>query len=180
MPTGCQTLTQSICSSTMTTVLESIREWLTGENVPFREVHHEPTRTSEDSARARGEELKNGGKALVMKLDDSFAVFVLPADRRAHSGTIRRTLGARKLRFATAEELAELTACEGRPGLVPGSVPPFGEPILPLPLYVDRAIEENERIAFNAGSLTDSVILAVPDYFRLARPTRVFEFARCE
>jgi len=55
-----------------------------------------------------------------------------------------------------------------------------GEPILPLPLYVDRAIEENERIAFNAGSLTDSVILAVPDYFRLARPTRVFEFARCE
>ena len=63
---------------------------------------------------------------------------------------------------------------------MPGSVPPFGEPILPLPLYVDRAIEENERIAFNAGSLTDSVILAVPDYFRLARPTRVFEFARCE
>lgn len=180
MPAGCQTRTLSICSSTMRTILESIREWLRVEDVQFREVHHEPTRTSEDSARVRGEELKNGGKALVMKLDDHFAVFVLPADRRAHSGTIRRTLGARKLRFATAEELAELTAEEGRPGLVPGSVPPFGEPILRLPLYVDQAIEENERIAFNAGSLTDSVIIAVPDYLRLARPTRVFEFASSE
>ena len=29
----------------------------------FREVHHEPTRTSEESARARGEELRVGGKA---------------------------------------------------------------------------------------------------------------------
>lgn len=162
----------------MTTVLESIRQWLTEDGVSFREVHHEPTRTSEDSARVRGEELKNGGKALVMKLDDQFAVFVLPADRRAHSGTIRKTLGVRKLRFATAEELSELTAADGRPGLVPGSVPPFGEPILAFPLYVDSAVEENERIAFNAGSLTDSIILPVPDYFRLACPTRVFEFAR--
>ncbi len=164
----------------MTTVLESIREWLTGQEVPFREVHHEPTRTSEDSARVRGEELRNGGKALVMKLDGDFALFVLPADRRAHSGTIRRTLGVRKLRFATAEELAELTTEEGRPGLVPGSVPPFGQPILPFPLYVDQAIEQNERIAFNAGSMTDSIILGVPDYLRLASPTRIFEFARGE
>ncbi|GIS60881.1 MAG: hypothetical protein CM1200mP2_31060 [Planctomycetaceae bacterium] len=122
----------------MTTVLESIRDWLTDQEVSFREVHHEPTRTSEDSARVRGEELRNGGKALVMKLDDDFALFVLPADRRAHSGTIRRTLGVRKMRFASAEELAELTAAEGRPGLVPGSVPPFGQPILPFPLYVER------------------------------------------
>ena len=94
----------------MTTVLESIRDWLTDQEVSFREVHHEPTRTSEDSARVRGEELRNGGKALVMKLDDDFALFVLPADRRAHSGTIRRTLGVRKLRFATAEELAEFVS----------------------------------------------------------------------
>ncbi|GIT29114.1 MAG: hypothetical protein Ct9H300mP1_11600 [Planctomycetaceae bacterium] len=88
----------------------------------FREVHHEPTRTSGDSARVRGEELRNGGKALVMKLDDDFALFVLPADRRAHSGTIRRTLGVPGKMGSPAEELAELTAAEGRPGLVPGSV----------------------------------------------------------
>jgi hypothetical protein len=35
----------------------------------------------------------------------------------------------------------------------------------------------NERIAFNAGSLTDSVILAMTDYLRLAQPRLVFPFS---
>ena len=161
-------------------VLERIRKWLTDEGIAFREVQHEPTLTSEDSARARGEELRNGGKALLIKVDTDFALFVLPADRRVNSSAIRKALGVRKLRFASREELDELTRETEQPGLVPGSVPPFGQPILPFPLYVDSAIEANERIAFNAGSMTDSIILSVPDYFRLARPTRVFEFARGE
>lgn len=155
-------------------VLPAIREMLAKAGVAFRELHHEPTFTSEESARVRGEELRCGGKALLIKADDTFRVFVLPADRRLDSGAIRRELQARKQRFATKEELAEMT------GLVPGSVPPFGQPILPFELYVDSAIEANPRIAFNAGSLTDSIILAVPDYLRVAQPTRVFAFSTVE
>ena len=37
---------------------------------------------------------------------------------------------------------------------------------------------ENERIAFNAGSLTDSIIMNVDDYLRAARPARVFDFSQ--
>ena len=152
-------------------ILESIRDWLTGSGVAFREVHHEPTLTSEDSARARGEELRVGGKALLLKCDDSFALFVVPADRKVDSAVIRRELTLRKLRFAAREELLELT------GLVPGSVPPFGPPILKFPLYVDAGIAQNERIAFNAGSLTDSIILSAEDYLRIAAPVKVFSFS---
>ncbi len=119
----------------------------------------------------RGEELRNGGKALLIKTDDVFRLFVLPADCKADSGVIRKEFGVRKTRFATPGELLELT------GLVPGSVPPFGAPILPFELYVDRGIRENERIAFNAGSLTDSMILSVQDYLRVAQPLRMFGFA---
>lgn len=151
--------------------LSRLREWLAAENVPFREVHHGPTRTSEEAAQARGEELRVGGKALVMRLADGFALFVLPADRKVDSGSIRRELSCGKLRFATPEELAEQT------GLVPGSVPPFGEPILSFPLYLDAGIPQNDRIAFNAGSLTDSMILPMPDYLRVAKPTKVFAFS---
>jgi prolyl-tRNA editing enzyme YbaK/EbsC (Cys-tRNA(Pro) deacylase) len=61
-------------------------------------------------------------------------------------------------------------------GLVPGSVPPFGPPVLPFPLYVDPSVFENERIAFNAGSLTDSIIMGIGDYRRLANP-EIFTFA---
>ncbi len=152
-------------------ILPAIRQLLSDTGIVFREVHHEPTRTSEDSARARGEELRVGGKALLMKGDDEFRLFVLPADRKVDSGAIRRELSLRKLRFATPDELLELT------GLVPGSVPPFGPPILPFPLFVDETTSVNERIAFNAGSLTDSIILPMADYLQVATPSRVFGFS---
>ena len=144
---------------------------LTEAGVSFREVPHEPTRTSEESAKARGEELRIGGKALLMKGDDLFRLFVLPADRKLDSGAIRREFGWKKLRFATPDELLELT------GLVPGCVPPFGPPILPFELCLDQSVMQNPRIAFNAGSLTDSIILTMTDYLAVAKPSRVFEFS---
>jgi prolyl-tRNA editing enzyme YbaK/EbsC (Cys-tRNA(Pro) deacylase) len=151
-------------------VLEDIRAWLTRENVLFREAHHEPTRTSEESARARGEEMRVGGKALIVKVDDTFRLFVLSADRKLDSGAIKKHFSAKKTRFATPEELMRMT------GLVPGSVPPFGQPILPFPLYVDPSVFENDRIAFNAGSLTDSMVIPIGDYRRLAQAD-VFTFS---
>jgi prolyl-tRNA editing enzyme YbaK/EbsC (Cys-tRNA(Pro) deacylase) len=91
---------------------------------------------------------------------------VISAARRIDSGAIRRHLGARKMRFATADELKERT------GLLSGDVPPFGEPILPFPLYADESVFANDRIAFNAGSLTDSIIMQVADWERVAKPQR--------
>lgn len=151
-------------------MLDEIRAWLEREGAPFREVHHEATRTSEDSARARGEPLHIGGKALLIKVDDVFRLFVISADRKLDSAAIRNHFKAKKTRFATTDELREIT------GLVPGSVPPFGEPILPLPLYADESVFENERVAFNAGSLTDSIVISAADYRRLAKPD-VFRFS---
>ena len=151
-------------------ILNKIRAWLATEGVLFREVRHEPTTTSEDSARARGEELRVGGKALLLRVDDVYRLFVLSADRKLDSAAIKRYFQARKTRFATPEELAGLT------GLIPGSVPPFGAPVLPFPLYVDPSVFANERIAFNAGSLTDSMVIAVSDYRRVAG-AEVFAFA---
>jgi Ala-tRNA(Pro) deacylase len=150
-------------------LLAKIRLWLAAEGVLFREIHHEPTRTSEDSARARGEELRVGGKALLIRVDDVYRLFVLSAERRLDSAAVKRHFSARKTRFATPEELADLT------GLVPGSVPPFGQPVLPFPVYVDPSVFENDRIAFNAGSLTDSIVMATSDYRRVAG-AEVFAF----
>lgn len=151
-------------------VLDRIRAWLVGEGVTFREVHHAPTRTSEESALARGEELSVGGKALLLKVDDTFRLFVMSAAKKLDSAAVKQRFGAKKLRFATPEELMELT------GLVPGSVPPFGQPILPFPLYVDPSVLANDRVAFNAGSLTDSIVMPIADYERLT-VSEVFTFA---
>ena len=151
-------------------VLQSIRKMLDERGAEYREVHHEPTFTSEQSAAARGESIRIGGKALLLKVGDEFRLFVLSAALKLDSHVIRKHLGVRTSRFANKEELAELT------GLVPGCVPPFGEPILPFKLYVDESVARNERIAFNAGSLTDSIIMSTADYVALAQP-EIFRFA---
>src|SRR5262249_14217026 len=145
-------------------IFHSIVDWLRRENVPFRHVTHQPTFTSEESAQARGEPVKVGGKALVVKVGDEFRLFVLSAALKFDSTAVKQHFGVKKARFADKEELLALS------GLVPGSVPPFGEPILKLPLYVDPSILANEVIAFNAGSLTDSIIMTVADYLRIAKP----------
>jgi prolyl-tRNA editing enzyme YbaK/EbsC (Cys-tRNA(Pro) deacylase) len=153
-------------------VLDKIRRMLDEEGIAYRQVHHEPTPTSQDAARARGEPLEHGGKALVIRAAGTAHLFVLSAARQLDSAAVRRELGVKRARFATADELFELT------GLLPGSVPPFGEPILALPLYVDQSTLANQRIAFNAGSLTDSIIMAVADYRRVARITAVVAVSR--
>src|SRR5580704_11196478 len=149
--------------------LELIRQHLQSLAIDFREVHHAPTFTSEESAKARGEDLRIGGKALLMKTGEIFRLFVLSASLKADSAAIREKFGVRKIRFASAGELKELT------GLVPGSVPPFGAPILPFDLYADLSVTANDKIAFNAGSLEDSIILRVDDWLRAAHPD-VFPF----
>ena len=152
-------------------MLEKIRSLLDTHGAQYREVRHSPTRTSEESAKARGEALSVGGKALLLKLDDSFKLFVLSAARRVDSGKIKRRFRAKSIRFANQKELLELT------GLEPGSVPPFGRPLFPLDLFVDSTVTQNDRIAFNAGSLTDSIIMNVTDYMEIARPL-VFDFSK--
>jgi prolyl-tRNA editing enzyme YbaK/EbsC (Cys-tRNA(Pro) deacylase) len=152
-------------------MLERIKEMLTSRSIDFREVHHQPTKTSEESAKARGEDLSIGGKAIVLKIGDSFKLFVLSAGKKLDSGALKKYFGVKKIRFADRDELFELTA------LVPGSVPPFGKPLIDLELFVDRSIVENERIAFNAGSLTDSIIMPVKDYLEIANPV-IIDFSK--
>ncbi len=156
-------------------IFQSIKVLLNEYQIPFATSIHEATPTSADSAKARGELLSSGAKAIVMKVQNEFCLFVLCADMRIDPKKVKeyfKSVGkkAKKSRFATTIELKELT------GLVPGSVPPFGQPILDLPLFVDPMLFNNQKISFNAGSLTNSITMNPKDYKMAAKPT-VFEFA---
>ncbi len=148
-------------------VFQSICRLLDGECIQYRTIRHQPTYTSEESAKARGEAVRVGGKALVVKTGEAFRLFVLSAAAKLDSGALKRHFGEKKIRFATPAELMDLT------GLVPGSIPPFGPPVLPFELFVDESSLANEKIAFNAGSLTDSIVMTTDDYLRVAKPARL-------
>ena|SRR3712207_367549 len=152
------------------TVLESIVELLTREGARYEVIRHEPASTSEESARARGTEVRAGAKALLMKAGTKYAVFVISAACKADSQAIKERLGVKKLRFASTEELRELT------GLEPGSLPPFGRPVLPFDIYLDPALLAMKNIAFNAGRRDVSILMNADDYVKVVRAT-IFPFS---
>lgn len=144
-------------------VFERLQNHLREHDVPFDVLRHEPVYTSEEAARVRGTPLASGAKALICKLDDRFVMFVLPADRRLANKAIRKELGTRKLRFASRDEVLELT------GLAPGSIPPFGS-LFELPTWCDDGLAAQEQINFNAGDHTISISMAYADYVAIERP----------
>ena len=148
------------------TVFERIEALLTSRGAAFDVLRHEPVFTSIEAAAVRGTSLASGAKALICKADERFLMFVLPADRRLDSKALRKAKGWKSLRFATADEVLELT------GLTPGSIPPFGQ-LFELPTLCDRRLADEPTINFNAGDHAVSISLRYADYAAVEQPEMV-------
>jgi Ala-tRNA(Pro) deacylase len=55
-------------------------------------------------------------------------------------------------------------------------MPPFGT-LYALPVYVDKALAEDDTIVVQAGTYTDTISLRYADFDRLMKPTMA-EFAQ--
>lgn len=154
----------------MKSIFEEIKELLDEKKVIYQFKVHPPTYTSEESALHRGEPLKIGAKAMILKTDTGFMMAALPADRKIDSARLKEIFHTKNLRFATKEELLEKT------GLVPGAIPPFGS-LFNTPMIIDKALLEEEYIAFNAGSLEKSIKMKTKDYMEIVKP-KVEEFSK--
>lgn len=144
-------------------VFERVEELLSLRGVEFTVLRHEPVFTSQQAAEVRGVGLASGAKALICKADAEFVMFVMPADLRLDNKVVRRENNFRKLRFATAEEVTELT------GLKPGSIPPFGS-LFGLPTWCDSQMAAQSQINFNAGDHCISVSMRYEDYVAVESP----------
>jgi Ala-tRNA(Pro) deacylase len=145
-------------------VFDRLEAWLRQGGVPFTVLRHGPVYTSEQAAAVRGTSLASGAKALVVKADQRFVLLVLPADRKLGNRKARESLAVKSLRFATKEEVENLT------GLQPGSIPPFGS-LFGLTTYCDPALADNSSINFNAGDHAISIQMAYADFIRVEKPT---------
>lgn len=145
-------------------VFDRVTALLDAQAVNYEVLRHAPVFTSQEAATVRGTTLASGAKALICKVDNRLVMFVMPADHRLDSKLVRRGLGAKSLRFATREEVLELT------GLAPGSIPPFGQ-LFNLPTYCEEHLAEQPRINFNAGDHAISISLCHADYLQVERPT---------
>src|SRR6185503_19425525 len=117
------------------TVFARLSALLNAKSIPFEILCHAPVFTSEEAAAVRGTPLASGAKALICRADEQFFMIVLPADRKLASKAVRKAGGIKSLRFASREEVEQLT------GLQPGSIPPFGN-LFGLPTWCDERLAE--------------------------------------
>ena len=143
-------------------VFEKIKRILDEKNIKYALKAHEPVYTSEQAAKARGDSLKQGAKAMIVKTDKDFVLLVLSAEKRIDSKKVKKILNSKNTSFADVEKVKSF-------GLVPGSVPPFGS-VIGLKTYVDKSLLENEEISFNAGSLTNSIKMKLKDDLQVENP----------
>jgi Ala-tRNA(Pro) deacylase len=88
---------------------------------------------------------------------------IIPGDRRLDGNKLARLFDRRKSRFVSPEVAHALTGC------IIGSIPPvsFGG----LDVVCDREVAGRyAEIAFNAGRLDRSIVVAVEDYLRIVKP----------
>jgi Ala-tRNA(Pro) deacylase len=132
-----------------TEVTRKAIELLTSKGINFERLEHTVVTTSSEASGARGSKLSQGAKAIIVKANDQFYHLIISAAVPLDNNKLRKVLGTRRVRFATTEELFELTGCS------PGAVPPFGN-LFGLPVFMDNALMEEDIVYFNCGSHTIS------------------------
>lgn len=150
-------------------VVQKIKDLLTQGGFWFETFEHEPVRTSEEAAKVRtGYSLKQGAKAIVLRVKNAegklFVMLIMPADSRFDNEKVKTIFSTKDIRFATEEEIKEITS-----GVLPGGVPPFGN-LFGLKVVADPTLFENEKIIFNAGDRSFSIAMKSEDYKKLVNP----------
>ena len=141
-----------------------LKAFLDQEGVKYVTVTHSTAYTAQEvaaSAHIPGREL---AKTVIVKLDGKMAMAVLPASYFVDLERLAEVADAQHAELATEAEFKNLF-----PGCEPGAMPPFGN-LYDMPVFSSASLEEDEEIAFNAGSHTELLRLAYGDFKRLVKP----------
>lgn len=132
--------------------------------VPFHYAEHVPTPTSEDSARVRGTSIEEGIKAIILrgKTTKKNYMFGIPSHLKLDMKAVAEVVGEKC-------EFEDPLVIKERFGLIIGGVPPFGH-LLNIDTYYDEKTKERERIAFNCGLVTESIVMQSKDLLNIVSP----------
>ena len=144
--------------------VQEIQVFLKSRSIPFEVLIHKPVFTSEEAARERGMNLRNGVKALFLKSkSNEFILACIAADRKIDLKKLESFSGLKKLKLASPEEVKEKTNCEI------GSVPPFMN-LKGFKVFFDNSLLENELAEFNIGMHTHSIRMKLKDLVQAIQP----------
>jgi Ala-tRNA(Pro) deacylase len=144
---------------------ERMEAYLNENGVPFEVKRHSTAYTMPEVAAALHESGKHVAKVVMVAADEQMAMCVVPSPCRLNLARVREMLGAADVRLAEEHEFSERFA-----DCAPGAMPPFGN-LYEIPVYVDRALAEQDAMVFRVGTHEQSMKVAYGDFERLVQPT---------
>ena len=147
-----------------------VMEFLNKAGVKYEVLEHKPVFTAQRMAAVEHEPGKFVAKPVIVKADDKFVMCVLAASCKIDLQGLKKQLGAKKVQLAAEDEIAQVfDDCEI------GAEPPFGS-LYDLQTIMDKMLEADEHILFQAGSHQKAIRMAMADYINLVKP-KIMEFS---
>ncbi|MFC1768815.1 aspartate--tRNA ligase [Nanoarchaeota archaeon] len=140
-------------------VFEKIRDALDSDKIEYEVLEHKAVYTSDEAAKVRGTELKQGCKALVCKTENGFIQVVVPGNREIDIEKVKKVLKLKEITLANADDVKKISGCSI------GAVPPFGN-LFGLNVFIDNKVAENKEVAFNAGLHVKSIKMKAKDLIK--------------
>jgi len=139
-----------------------LKQFLDENQVGYDVMQHPPAFTAQQLAARLHVPGREFVKVVVVKLNGSYALAVLPAPLRIQFKALAAAAGVKKCQLASESEFQQLFSdCEL------GAMPPFGT-LYNLPTYADQSLTADSEIVFNAGTHAEAVRMGYADYARLS------------
>lgn len=144
------------------TISSKIKSFLDNSKVGYQILEHPVAYTALEVAGSQHIPGRQVAKCVIVNADGEFWMCVLPSIHFIDFDKLKAFTGAKELRLANEAELSRLF-----PDVELGAEPPFGH-LYGLKVIIDKALEEDETIAFNAGTHTDMIQMKFDDFQRLS------------
>jgi Ala-tRNA(Pro) deacylase len=142
---------------------ERLEDYLRENGVPFEVEEHPTAYTAQRIAASEHVPGRMLAKVVMATTNGGLVMLVLPAPSMVDVAKVSELIGEEARLASESEFSPTFPDCE------PGAMPPFGN-LYDVPVYVDRALGENERIVFQAGTHNVTMSVAYADFERLATP----------
>lgn len=140
----------------------ALTDFLDNNNIYYHCYNHAPAVTAAEVAQSSHIPGRHMAKTVIVDVDGTLTMAVLPADQYMDPEKLRQALNANQVKLATEMEFKDrFPLCE------PGGEPPFGN-LYGMPVYVDDTLVSKDWIAFNAGNHTEVIKMGMGDFLRLS------------
>jgi Ala-tRNA(Pro) deacylase len=141
-----------------------LKDFLDSYAIKYVAISHSPAYTAQGIAALAHIPGKELAKTVIVKIDGTLAMAVVPASRQVDLERLRAAAAAQFVEIAHENDFRHFF-----PDCETGAMPPFGN-LYSMSVYVDEELSRDREIVFNAGTHRELVRMSWADYEMLLQP----------